>query len=269
MLREAPRQLLPLVAAGRAYTTSQAAASYAPAIASKSSGGVLSFITGGSRLDVPLNEPLQLVGDVKPNSPPAERPKLAVSEHHGVKVAAQDSAGPLASVAVYVNAGSANETAGTSGASKYLEYLGFKTTANRTTFRLTRELEKMGASASVQAGREATGFQVTTTKMALPEAVEVLLDSVCNARLSGWEVEDMLAKVQEDAAHALANPEVLVSEILHRWVAARALATAAAAAGPGWQPCGAAARCPSADADARRAACPAAGPRTRAAWASR
>lgn len=216
MLREAPRQLLPLVAASRSFTTSQAAASFAPAIANKPSGGLFSFITGGARVNVPLDQPLELISDVKPAAPPATRPALAVSEHHGVKVAAQDSVGPMASVALYVNAGSAYETPGTTGASKYLEYMGFKTTANRTTFRLTRELEKMGASATVQAGREATGFQITASKLALPEAVEVLLDSVCNAKLNGWEIEDMLAKVQDDAAHALATPEVLVSEIMHR-----------------------------------------------------
>jgi processing peptidase subunit alpha len=221
MLREAPKQLLPLVAAGRAFSTSQAAAQHAPAIATKSSsGGFLSFITGGDRISTPLDQPLAVVSDVRPNPTPATRPALAIAEHHGVKVAAQDSVGPMASIALYVGAGSANEAASTSGASKYLEYLGFKTTCNRTTFRLTRELEKMGASASVQAGREATGFQITTTKMSAPEAVEVLLDSVLNAKLNGWEIEDMLAKVQDDAEAALANPEVLVAEIMHRCVVA-------------------------------------------------
>ena len=48
--------------------------------------------------------------------------------------------------------------------------------------RLTRELEKYGASTSAFAGREHLGFSIRATKMQAAEVTEILLDSVLNMR---------------------------------------------------------------------------------------
>jgi predicted Zn-dependent peptidase len=48
-----------------------------------------------------------------------------------VKAAALDAGGPNVAVAVFVGAGSANETPETAGASKLLEYMAFSATSNR------------------------------------------------------------------------------------------------------------------------------------------
>ena len=62
--------------------------------------------------------------------------------------------GPTATVGVFVDSGSAYETPETTGASHLLEYLAFKSTTNRTSFRITRELEGMGANVVASASRE-------------------------------------------------------------------------------------------------------------------
>lgn len=49
----------------------------------------------------------------------------------GVKAAAVDAGGPNVALALFVNAGSANETPETAGASKLLEYMAFSATNNR------------------------------------------------------------------------------------------------------------------------------------------
>jgi hypothetical protein len=48
--------------------------------------------------------------------------------------------------------------------------------------RLTRELEKYGASTSAFAGREHLGFSIRATKLQAAEVTEILLDSVLNMR---------------------------------------------------------------------------------------
>lgn len=55
-------------------------------------------------------------------------------------------------------------------------------TANRSTFRVTRELEKYGAMASAAAGREHVGYVVEATKLEVAAVTELLLDAVINAR---------------------------------------------------------------------------------------
>lgn len=51
--------------------------------------------------------------------------------------------GPVSTIAIAFEAGSSTENQHTLGASKVLAAMAFKATTNRTTFRLTRELEKV------------------------------------------------------------------------------------------------------------------------------
>jgi hypothetical protein len=55
----------------------------------------------------------------------------------------------------------------------------------RSTFRLTRELEKYGAAAAALAGRESIAYGVEGTKLQASEVAEMLLDSVLNQRWAG------------------------------------------------------------------------------------
>lgn len=47
-------------------------------------------------------------------------------------------------------------------------------------------------------------------------AVNMYLVCVCAYRLADWEVNDMLAKVEEDLEEAYADPTLLAHELLHR-----------------------------------------------------
>lgn len=191
------------------FATGQAAAQFAaaPALASKGFGG-------GKRVTVPLSEPLPGVDVPKYTEPAA--PRLESGAIEGVRAAALDAGGPNVAMALYVGAGSANEGPGAAGASKLLEYMAFSATGNRTTFRLTRELEKYGAGAAALAGREAIVYGVEGTKLQAQELSEMLLDSVLNMRLNYWEVNDALPHVQADMEAAYAQPTVLATELLHR-----------------------------------------------------
>ncbi|KAI8464776.1 MAG: mitochondrial processing peptidase alpha subunit [Monoraphidium minutum] len=211
MMPQAVKQLAPLLAqAAGSFASGQAVAQYAvPAVATKSAG-----LFGGKRVSVPLSEPLPGVSVPKYVAPAAAKVEAGAIE--GVKAAAVDAAGPNVAVALFVGAGSANETPETAGASKLLEYLAFSATANRSTFRLTRELEKYGAAAAALAGREAIAYGVEGTRLQVAEVTEILLDAVLNMRLNYWEINDMLPHVQADMERAYAQPTVLATELLHR-----------------------------------------------------
>ncbi|KIZ04557.1 hypothetical protein MNEG_3393 [Monoraphidium neglectum] len=175
MLQQAAKQLAPLLAeAAGSFASGQALAHYAvPAVATKG-------VFGSKRVTVPLSEPLPGI-DIPKYAPPAEV-KLETGEIGGVKAAAVDTGGPNIAVAVFVGAGSVNETPANAGASKLLEYLAFSATSNRSTFRLTRELEKYGAASAALAGRESIAYGVEGTKLQAAEITEILLDAVLNIR---------------------------------------------------------------------------------------
>ncbi|GBG00196.1 mitochondrial-processing peptidase subunit alpha-like [Raphidocelis subcapitata] len=210
MLPSAIKQLAPLLAdVAGSFASGQAVAQYAvPAVATK--GGLF----GGKRVTVPMSEPLPGV-DVPKYSAPAPA-KLETGSIEGVKAAAVDTGGPNVALAVFVGSGSANETPETAGASKLLEYMAFSATNNRSTFRLTRELEKYGAAAAALAGRESIAYGVEGTKLQAAEVTEMLLDAVLNMRLNYWEINDMLPHVQADMERAYAQPTALATELLHR-----------------------------------------------------
>mmetsp|Transcript_13978 Transcript_13978/g.30225 ORF Transcript_13978/g.30225 Transcript_13978/m.30225 type:complete len:488 (+) Transcript_13978:97-1560(+) len=211
------QQLQPLV---RGMMTSSVASSAAPALAAKTSsgGGIASlFGFGNARVEVPLSEPLPGVTAPLKGIVPTVAPKLETSVlSTGTKVATINSISPVTTVYLAAPGGSAYETAATAGASKVLEAMAFKATNNRTTFRLTRELEKIGAVAYSKVGRDSVGFAVDTVNIHAPEAVEILLDSVLNARYTYWETRESLDVIKENLSKALAQPGTVLAEVLHR-----------------------------------------------------
>lgn len=202
----------------RSIATSSAASAAAPALAPARGGGFLSGIFGGgSRIDVPLSERLPAVTEPPKTSPPATKPGVQTSSlSSGVRVASLDTASPMASVCIFVEGGASAETASTAGASKVLEICAFKATANRSTFRLTRELEKIGASSYCRAGRDHIAFGIDAVRLNQREAVELLTDAVVNARYTYWEVRDSIDTLKEQLAAQLKNPVTVVNEVLHR-----------------------------------------------------
>eukprot|EP00798_Chlamydomonas_sp_ICE-L_P002690 gene2690-14902_t len=201
----------------RAFSSSSAAAmSVASPLAVKSGGGFGAiFGISSARLDVPLSQPLSVPQPLR-STVPTTAPKMESSVVEGVTVSSIDSLMPITSVAVIVPGGSAYETETTVGASKVLQELAFKSTTNRTTFSIARELEKLGATATVCAGRESIGFSIDATRIHSNEATELLLDSILNARFNYWEVAEAVAAVKSQMVAQMANPAVVMSELMHR-----------------------------------------------------
>ncbi len=188
----------------RCISTSSSAAAAAPALASK---GLFS----ASRVDVPLTEALPTAPPFGKSSIPSVAPKLQSTELAGHKLVAIDSPGPVTCVTLALSAGP-----DALGSSKVLQDLAFKASANRTTFRITRELEKIGAAASVAAGRDHLALSISAPKLHAPEVTELLLDTVLNAKLNYWEVQEAIASAKAKLAAARQDPAVVVADALHR-----------------------------------------------------
>jgi hypothetical protein len=62
---------------------------------------------------------------------------------NGLRVASLPSSSPIASVGVFVDAGSRYESVDNNGISHFLELMSLKSTHNRSDFRLVREMLKM------------------------------------------------------------------------------------------------------------------------------
>lgn len=165
---------------------------------------------------MPLSEPLPDVAAPLRGGVPSVAPKIEQSQLDGVRVATLASVSPVSSIALVVAGGSSLESDATAGASKLVEAMAFKASQNRTTFRITRELEKIGANCVATAGRDHITFAVDATRLHVFEATEILLDCVLNARLQYHEVRDNMELAREVIAQHLANPACVLEDALHR-----------------------------------------------------
>ncbi|KAG1675874.1 hypothetical protein FOA52_001531 [Chlamydomonas sp. UWO 241] len=213
------RQLIPALVRAISSTSGTAAGgAVAVAKPASSSGGLASLLGFSSnRVTTPLSEPLPGVQLPLRAALPSAPAKLQTSEvADGVTVASIGTVGPVSTIALIVRGGSSAETAMTAGASKVLEAMAFKASADRSSFRVSRELEKLGAVAYAQADRDSITFAIDTIKLHTPEATEILLDTVLNARMAYHEVRDNIDLVKSELAKSLANPEFALNEVLHR-----------------------------------------------------
>jgi len=191
---------------------SDAVAKAAPA----ASGGMLSSIFGGSsggRFTEPLTQALTdypVVPAVPAPSAPLKTDITTMS--NGVKIATEATHSTTASIGLYVECGSVNER---SGLTHMLDKLAFTTTANRSTFRITREIEGLGATVGSGAGREQMIYAIDGVRTTIPEMMEVLVDSVVNPVFNTWEVDAKRRAVLKEAAEMKDNAQAMLEEAVH------------------------------------------------------
>lgn len=188
-----------------------------PTVQPPQQSGLLAWLAGDQPSKLPgLYEPLQgvripaaLSDDIKPG-----QTKITTLKN-GVKVASEDSPGPTATIGVYIDSGSVHESSSCFGASHLLERMAFKSTSNRTHFRLVREVEAIGGNIMANASREQMAYTGDTIKTYMPEMVELLVDSVRNSLYNEWEVHDQLERVKAEIGEIANNPQSVLLEALH------------------------------------------------------
>ena len=90
---------------------------------------------------------------------------------------------------VFVASGSIHESRESAGVTHLLERLAFKDTAHRSHLEIVQEVEATGGNVGASASREQMVYSYDTLKAYVPQAVEVLLDSVRNPLFLQDEVD--------------------------------------------------------------------------------
>ena len=105
-----------------------------------------------------------------------------------------------ASVGVWVNVGSRDESAALSGASHFLEHLLFKGTKRRTALDISAEIEAVGGETNAFTTKEYTCYYARVLDADLPLAVDVLCDAVAESVLDPADVETERSVILEEIA---------------------------------------------------------------------
>lgn len=215
MYRTAASRLRILKSRGCNGEPARFASSSVASTKTSSSGGFLSWLTGGSHSVPPLDFPLEGVTLPPPLPDSVEPGKTKITTlPNGVKVASETSPNPAASIGLYVDCGSIYEAPISIGATHLLERMAFKSTTNRSHLRIVREVEAIGGNVTASASREQMGYTYDALKTYVPEMVELLIDCVRNPAFLDWEVNEQLQKIKVELGEVSNNPQALLMEAI-------------------------------------------------------
>ncbi|BFZ55555.1 ubiquinol-cytochrome c reductase core subunit 1 [Savitreella phatthalungensis] len=137
-----------------------------------------------------------------------------VTDSNGIKVATRDDGRPTTSVSVVVRAGSRYETS--PGVANLLEKFAFQTTEKRTSLRINREAELIGAKLSSKLTREHIILNAQCLREDLPYFVELLGEVITKTKYSHYVLPETvvpLAKLEFD--NFLSSPTAIARDLVH------------------------------------------------------
>ena len=119
-----------------------------------------------------------------------------------------------ASIGLWVNVGSRDETPALSGVSHFLEHLLFKGTKRRSALDISAEIEAVGGETNAFTTKEYTCYYARVLDADLPLAVDVLCDAVAESVLDPADVETERAVILEEIAMHEDEPGDEVHDVL-------------------------------------------------------
>lgn len=133
---------------------------------------------------------------------------------NGVRVVSVDSHGAGASVSLQVKGGSRAEAV--PGTAFVLEQFAFKSTQQRSSYKLMRDVERFGGSVAASAGRESLSYSVEALRDELPVLADALAEAVMQPRLTPWEVnEEKHGYIAERLGDLRSDATTVLTEAIH------------------------------------------------------
>lgn len=134
---------------------------------------------------------------------------------NGVRILTQPvPAVRTAAIGIFVGTGSRHETAGQSGAAHFLEHMAFKSTQNRTTDQLARQIDAVGGQMNAYTTKESTCFYARCLDTHLEQVIDLLCDMLFNSSFLPEEVDTERGVILEEIGMYKDAPEDLVAERL-------------------------------------------------------
>ena len=134
---------------------------------------------------------------------------------NGVRILTQPvPAVRTAAIGIFVGTGSRHEAAAQSGAAHFLELMAFKSTQNRTTDQLARQIDAVGGQMNAYTTKESTCFYARCLDSHLEQVIDLLCDMLFHSSFLPEEVNTERGVILEEIGMYKDAPEDLVAERL-------------------------------------------------------
>jgi predicted Zn-dependent peptidase len=118
------------------------------------------------------------------------------------------------SLGVWVNSGTRHENSDEHGLSHLIEHLVFKGTKNRTAYQIAKSLESLGGDLNAYTSKEYTCLHSLTLKEHWTEAVQILADLTCHARLNAKDFKTEKNVILQEIAMSEDQYEEAITDLL-------------------------------------------------------
>lgn len=133
----------------------------------------------------------------------------------GMRIATEDSGAPTATVGLWIDSGSRNESEENNGVAHFMEHMAFKGTNKRSQTDLELEIENMGAHLNAYTSREQTVFYAKCLSQDVPKAVEIISDIIQNSKLGENEIQRERNVILREMQEVETNLQEVVFDHLH------------------------------------------------------
>ncbi|KNH07501.1 mitochondrial processing peptide beta subunit [Perkinsela sp. CCAP 1560/4] len=116
----------------------------------------------------------------------------------------------VATVGVWIDAGSRYETLANNGTAHFLEHMNFKGTHTMTKNTLERKFEEIGGHLNAYTARDRTSYYVKVFKRYVPEAIAILADILRNSKIPERDIKRERSTILEE----MKEVELLVDEVV-------------------------------------------------------
>jgi len=144
------------------------------------------------------------------------KPKWETSElENKLRIVSRDRGGDMATLALYVKAGSRFETQSELGLAHCVQAMGWRSTAHLSYLRTIKTLEQLGGHAEIKLSREHIKYEVSVPREYVPIVIPLLTGNVLFPRMLRWEVDGMKQDLPILRKGFEQNVDQKVSELFH------------------------------------------------------
>ncbi|KAI7547118.1 hypothetical protein KC317_g15212, partial [Hortaea werneckii] len=149
-----------------------------------------------------------------PERDPAELDQVTTLSN-GVRVATEALPGHFSGIGVYIDAGSRYENEGLRGVSHIIDRLAFKSTQKRSSDQMLEAIETLGGNIQCASSRESLMYQSATFNSAVPDAIAMLAETICEPNITDEEVAMQLDTADYEIGEIWGKPELILPELVH------------------------------------------------------
>lgn len=135
---------------------------------------------------------------------------------NGIRVISSDGPYMSAQVGVLLDAGSRFEVPEHPAVASFVELMAFRSTFNRTSFRLIREMSKVGAAINCQAGREHIMYTGDVMRRYVPQVMGTFADMINDRMYIPYELTEAREQYLKLVAERAQQPDLALSDAAHQ-----------------------------------------------------